>query len=303
MHYDTLPDLRQNTHLTQWTMTLRFTKMHGLGNDYIFFDLVDKNCPCQTLTSVQHIDWATISRQLSNRHTGIGGDGIVLILPDETYDFRMRIFNADGSEAEMCGNAARCIGKYVYEHHLTDKTTIQLATLSNVKEMQLHVNRQVVESVTIDMGKPTALQTLPAHIIKEANNHSIIYVNIGNPHAVLLLDNENIQTGLVHTLGPVIEHASPFSHGTNVEFVHVKNRHEICMRVWERGSGETMACGTGACASVVAAHQMGLTDNICIVHLLGGDLTIQIQENGHILMSGGATEVFSGEITTTELAQ
>ena len=320
--------------------------MHGLGNDYIYFDLVSK--------PISSIDWQAMAIRLSNRHTGIGGDGIVLIMPSETCDFRMRIFNADGSEAEMCGNASRCIGKYVFERGLTRKTTLTLETGAGVKTLHLHVCNEEVESVSVEMGKPIideGLRTLsdeglrikdkrlkstdselprPACGVKRCpvdieargrgnsdtkvisptscvlNSSSqespssatlppLFVVDMGNPHAVVMVEGE-ITDEMVCQLGPRIEKDKRFPAGTNVEFVRVDNQQELTMRVWERGSGETMACGTGACASAVAAFAQGLTDHEVTVHLRGGNLTIRIDEDWNVLMTGGATFVFDGEI-------
>ena len=264
---------------------MRFTKMHGLGNDYIYFDLVSH--------PISSVDWQALAVRLSNRHTGIGGDGIVLLMPprDEACDFRMRIFNADGSEAEMCGNATRCIGKYVYERGLTSKTLVALETGAGVKILHLQVRDGVVESVCVEMGKAVVEQGLPPLSI----------VDMGNPHAVVMVDGE-ITDEMVWQTGPRIEKDRRFPNGTNVEFVRVENRHELTMRVWERGSGETMACGTGACASAVAAYAQGLTDHEVTVHLLGGDLQISIDDLWNVRMTGGATIVFDGEIRVPSVA-
>ena len=299
--------------------------MHGLGNDYIYFDLVSK--------PIFSIDWQAMAVRLSNRHTGIGGDGIVLIMPSETCDFRMRIFNADGSEAEMCGNASRCIGKYVFERGLTRKTTLTLETAAGVKTLHLHVCNEEVESVSVEMGKPIideGLRTLsdeglrikdkrrkstdsenadtkvisPSSCVLNSSSQEspssatlppLFVVDMGNPHAVVMVEGE-ITDEMVSQLGPCIEKDKRFPEGTNVEFVRVENREELTMRVWERGSGETMACGTGACASAVAAFAQGLTDHEVTVHLRGGNLTIRIDEDWNVLMTGGATFVFDGEI-------
>lgn len=262
---------------------MQFTKMHGLGNDYIYFDLVSH--------PISSVDWQALAVRLSNRHTGIGGDGIVLIMPptNETCDFRMRIFNADGSEAEMCGNASRCIGKYVYERGLTNKTIVALETGAGVKTLHLKVRDGVVESVCVEMGK--AVVESPSSFILPP----LSIVDMGNPHAVVMVEGA-ITDEMVWQKGPRIEKDRRFPHGTNVEFVRVENRQELTMRVWERGSGETMACGTGACASAVAAYAQGLTDNEVTVHLLGGDLHISIDEDWNVQMTGGATIVFDGEV-------
>ena len=295
---------------------MRFTKMHGLGNDYIYFDLVSY--------PISSVDWHALAIRLSNRHTGIGGDGLVLVMPprDEACDFRMRIFNADGSEAEMCGNASRCIGKYVYERGLTRKTIIALETGAGVKRLHLQVRDGVVEAVCVEMGRAVVDEGLRMkdERLNSADSESAAWrphlhetsetkvispssfilpplsvVDMGNPHAVVMVDGE-ITDEMVWQTGPRIEKDPHFPHGTNVEFVRVENRQELRMRVWERGSGETMACGTGACASAVAAYAKGLTDNEVTVHLLGGDLHISIDEHWQVRMTGGATIVFDGEV-------
>ena len=296
---------------------MRFTKMHGLGNDYIYFDLVSY--------PISSVDWHALAIRLSNRHTGIGGDGIVLILPprDEACDFRMRIFNANGSEAEMCGNASRCIGKYVYERGLTRKTIIALETGAGVKRLHLQVRDGSVETVCVEMGRAVVVEQRTKnkeqrlnsgdsegaawrpHLLETSETKALSpssfilpplsIVDMGNPHAVVMVDGE-ITDEMVWQTGPRIEKDPHFPHGTNVEFVRVENRQELRMRVWERGSGETMACGTGACASAVAAYAKGLTDNEVTVHLLGGDLHISIDKHWQVRMTGGATIVFDGEV-------
>ena len=256
--------------------TLTFTKMHGLGNDYVYV-----NCFHNRISNPQ-----SLSIRISDRHKGIGSDGLVLIMPSSVADFRMRIFNADGSEAEMCGNASRCIGKYVYEHGLTAKTDISLETLSGVKHLHLYADNGKVEQVKVDMGQAVVVGA------KHCGGRDYILVNVGNPHAVCFVDNvDDID---VMAEGSLMEHA--VEGGVNVEYVGIVSRTELRMRVWERGSGETMACGTGACASAVAAMTENLTNNKVIVHLRGGDLQIEHTPEGKVLMTGVATEVFTGEI-------
>lgn len=265
-------------------MKLPFTKMQGLGNDYIYIDARTRGIP----------DLPALARRLSDRHFGIGGDGIVLITRSRTCDFGMRIFNADGSEAQMCGNASRCIGKYVYERGLTDKTTLTLETLAGVKTLSLHVREGRVESVSVDMGIPRYL----GQVQLSAGNGTFALerVDMGNPHAVCLTTDKQL-LDRIQTIGKQIENHPFFApERTNVEFVFVRNRHELDMRVWERGSGETLACGTGACASVAAARQCNRVDNDVLVHLLGGDLHIALLPSGHIEMTGGAEFVFDGEV-------
>lgn len=268
--------------------SIPFTKMHGLGNDYIYIDTVSHSFPLPLDTP----QWTLQVQQWSHRHTGIGGDGVVLILPSRTADFAMRIFNADGSEAQMCGNASRCIGKYVYEQGLKRKTTLSLETLSGIKTLHLHLQDGQVDSVSVDMGIPQALSAVSLQ--QEGYRLELTAVDMGNPHAVW--EVENIENAPVALIGPLVEHAKVFPDRTNVEFVQVINRRELAMRVWERGSGETMACGTGACAAAVAALHHGRVDDTVVVHLRGGDLTIQRLPDEHILMTGTATRVFEGRL-------
>ena len=279
-------------------MKIPFVKMHGIGNDYIYI-----NCLQQTLENPEQLAIAW-----SNRHTGIGSDGLVLILSSDSCDFRMRMFNADGSESEMCGNASRCIGKYVYDKGLTNKTTLTLETLAGVKVLQLFIGAdQKVEKVTVDMGEPildAALIPVTSdknRVINEplAFNSEIQYnittVSMGNPHAVIFT-TDILQLDLPK-IGPVIENATIFPRRTNTEFIEVLTNNHVKMRVWERGSGETMACGTGACASVVAGVLNGLISRRTTVELLGGELTIEWkEEDNHVYLTGGATTVFEGEI-------
>lgn len=277
---------------------MKFTKMHGTGNDYIYV-----NGLVETIENP-----AEFAIQYSDRHKGIGSDGLVMILASETCDFRMRMFNADGSESEMCGNASRCIGKYVYDKGLTNKTTLTLETLAGVKVLQLFIGAdQKVEKVTVDMGEPildAALIPVTSdknRVINEplAFNSEIQYnittVSMGNPHAVIFT-TDILQLDLPK-IGPVIENATIFPRRTNTEFIEVLTNNHVKMRVWERGSGETMACGTGACASVVAGVLNGLISRRTTVELLGGELTIEWkEEDNHVYLTGGATTVFEGEI-------
>ena len=277
---------------------MKFTKMHGTGNDYIYV-----NGLVETIENP-----AEFAIQYSDRHKGIGSDGLVMILASETCDFRMRMVNADGSESEMCGNASRCIGKYVYDKGLTNKTTLTLETLAGVKALQLFIGAdQKVEKVTVDMGEPildAALIPVTSdknRVINEplAFNSEIQYnittVSMGNPHAVIF--TTDILQHDLPKIGPVIENATIFPRRTNTEFIEVLTNNHVKMRVWERGSGETMACGTGACASVVAGVLNGLISRRTTVELLGGELTIEWkEEDNHVYLTGGATTVFEGEI-------
>lgn len=255
---------------------VNFTKMQGAGNDYIYINAMDtipENLPL-------------LSRQISDRHFGIGSDGLVAIMPSDTADFRMRMFNADGSEAEMCGNASRCIGKYVYERGLTEKCTITLETLAGIKMLLLDVEDGVVNSVTVDMGEPELN-------IVDGLEFAVTAVSMGNPHAVIFCDE--ITDELVFCHGPKLESDPVFPNKSNIEFARIIDRSHIQMRVWERGTGETLACGTGACATLVAAVVNGLADRTAVVHLLGGDLEIRWDENtNHVYLKGGAEFVADG---------
>lgn len=274
---------------------MKFTKMHGLGNDYIYFNGFSQEIENPEKLSVR----------LSDRHKGVGGDGIVLILPSEKADFRMRMFNADGSEGKMCGNATRCIGKYVYERGLTKKEDITLETLSGIKKLHLNILKGKVKTVTVDMGKAEfAAEKIPVisdtdtvigKKVKIADGEdTITCVSMGNPHCVIFTDNiENLD---LEKIGPLYENDKMFPDRVNTEFVEVINERELSMRVWERGSGETMACGTGACAVVSAAvaNEISPKGEFITVHLLGGDLRIKYEPE-KVIMEGGADFVFDGE--------
>jgi diaminopimelate epimerase len=277
---------------------MKFTKMHGTGNDYIYVNGFVENIENPEEFSIQY----------SDRHKGIGSDGLVLIMPSETCDFRMRMFNADGSESEMCGNASRCIGKYVYDKGMTDKTEVSLETLAGVKILKLFVgDDNKVESATVDMGEPILESKLiPTTIDKpqvidvpqtfdDSLQYNITCVSMGNPHAVIF--TTGIDKLDLPKIGPKIENATIFPRRTNTEFIEVISRDRVKMRVWERGSGETMACGTGACASVVASVLNGLTSRKVTVELIGGELTIEWNESdNHVYLTGSATTVFEGEL-------
>ncbi len=275
--------------------TIEFTKMHGAGNDYIYVNTF--RYPISNPEEVS-IRW-------SAPHTGIGSDGLVLIGPSEKADFSMRIFNADGSEAMMCGNASRCIGKYVYENKLTDKKEVTLETLSGIKILKLHIKEDKVTAVTVDMGMPflqnkQQLATESGGMIAgliEAEGISYIgtFVCMGNPHVVIFVDS--IEETNVSKVGPVLEHHPLFPERVNVEFAQVLANGEIRMRVWERGSGITQACGTGACATAVAAAVNNKAGRTSKIIMDGGDLTIEWKEqDNHVYMTGPATKVFDGII-------
>jgi diaminopimelate epimerase len=280
------------------TKNMKFTKMHGIGNDYIYVNGFEETIDNPAEFAIHY----------SDRHKGIGSDGLVLILPSTTCDFRMQMLNADGSEAEMCGNASRCIGKYVYDNRLTTKTSLTLETLAGIKKLELFLGAdKLVERVTVDMGEPilesalipTTLEKSP--VINETVTfgsgieYAITCVSMGNPHAVIF--TTNIDKLDLPVTGPVIENASIFPRRTNVEFVEVISKDKLKMRVWERGSGETMACGTGACATVVAGILNGHSNRKTTVELLGGELQIEWNEaDNHVYLTGGATTVFEGSL-------
>lgn len=260
---------------------MHFTKMHGLGNDYLYvYGEVPENI-------------AELSQYLSERHFGAGSDGMIYISKSNIADFKMRIFNADGSEAKMCGNGIRCVGKYVYDKGYTDKKQLTVETLSGIKTLELHIVGDKVKSVTVSMGKAIAEKSKTVDVNGE--NVELIPVSVGNPHAVIFVDD--IETAPLTTLGPQIEHHPEFPDGVNVEFVQVLNEETIRMRVWERGSGVTMACGTGACASTMAAISAGYCryDETVSVQLDGGTLKIRIDGDNEVQMTGPAKFVYEGE--------
>lgn len=289
---------------------MKFTKMHGLGNDYIYIDCLDGKFGGEDYSIVDDsARLAEISMRLSDRHFGIGGDGIVMMLPSETADFKMRMFNADGSEGRMCGNAVRCIGKYLYDNNLTSNTNIALETLSGVKYLSLSVGEDgKVASVTVDMGEPEFNPPLIPVTVKPGNSNidipmflsdgtefRITAVSMGNPHGVLFVDDLNAID--VHGIGRQLETNALWPDRANIEFAQVQSPSEIAMRVWERGSGETMACGTGACATAVAAALTGRTGADVTVHLRGGNLAISWNRaTNHVFMTGSATVAFSGNV-------
>lgn len=273
---------------------IRFTKMHGAGNDYIYINAIN-SCPANL---------PELSNEMSDRHKGVGSDGVVLIMPSDKADFRMRMFNADGSEGEMCGNASRCVAKYVYDKGLTSKRKITLETLAGIKVLEItKVVDEKVREVKVDMGEPSfAPENIPTKsncevidipISTSLGTLNLTAVGTGNPHGVVIMDS--VSDLDIDSIGPEIQNNELFPRKANIEFVRIINRNEIEMRVYERGSGETMACGTGACASVVATSRLGLTDRRATVHLKGGDLQIHWAENNHVYMTGEAATVFEGE--------
>lgn len=277
---------------------MKFSKMHGIGNDYIYV-----NCFEETVT-----DPEKVSVIVSDRHKGIGSDGLVLIMPSDKADFRMRIFNADGSEAMMCGNATRCIGKYVYDMGLTDKTDLTLETNSGIKYLKLFLKDNKVSLVQVDMGKAILMPSeipvkssldrfinQPVEVAGKVWNMTC--VSMGNPHAVIFTDGVD---GLdLEKIGSDFENHEIFPNRVNTEFCEVINSHTLKMRVWERGSGETFACGTGTCATVVAAVLNGICpyDEEVLVHLRGGDLRITYKSDGTVMMTGEAEYICEGIVS------
>ncbi len=280
---------------------MKFTKMHGCGNDYVYV-----NCFLEEVKNPE-----AVSKYVSDRHFGIGADGLILICPSDVADFRMKMYNADGSEGSMCGNGIRCVAKYVYDYGLTDKTSISVETKSGIKYLDLTVENGKVSLVKVNMGAPILT---PADIPVIADKTPVVdepitvlgkeyrmtCISVGNPHAVVFVD-DTMQFPL-EQVGPHFENHQRFPDRINTEFVQVLSRKEVNMRVWERGSGETWACGTGTCATAVACVLNGVTDNELLVHLRGGDLHIFFdQEENTIWMTGPATTVFDGEIDLSEI--
>ena len=275
---------------------LEFTKMEGLGNDYIYIDAINQK--------VKNIE--KLSKKLSDRHFGIGSDGLILIGKSDKADFKMNIYNSDGSQAEMCGNGIRCVGKYVYDKGLTNKTVITIETLAGIKKLELFLDNNKASLVKVDMGEPILkANNIPVinyslseyegkkFIKTKVNDYDLTLVSMGNPHAVCFLDTLDFD---IKKVGPIIENDKNFPNRINVEFIKVKNKKKIDMRVWERGAGETLACGTGACAALVASYLNGYTERKVIVNLLGGKLEIEWGKDNHIYMTGPARKVFEGKI-------
>jgi diaminopimelate epimerase len=273
---------------------MKFTKMHGCGNDYVYVDCF-RNPPPR--------DPAAVSRAVSDRHFGVGADGLILICPSERADARMRMFNADGSEAEMCGNGVRCVAKYVYDHGLARKPTMTVETGRGVLTLDLEVSGGSVRQVRVDMGEPILEAeriptTLPGNPPRDvplpAHDLRVTCVSMGNPHCITFVDE--ITDALVLGIGPQVERHPAFPRRVNVEFVRVNSPDDVTLRVWERGSGETLACGTGACAVAVAGALTGRTGRRVTAHLPGGDLLLHWSEaDNRVYMTGPAVEVFSGD--------
>lgn len=274
---------------------MKFTKMHGIGNDYVYVNCLEETVANPSETAIA----------VSDRHKGIGSDGLVLIKTSDIADFTMEMYNADGSQSQMCGNAIRCVGKYVYENRLTDKTNISIETLAGVKYLELYVANGKVETVKVNMGAPILVPSqIPVavdgdRVVNEAveingKKYNITCVSMGNPHCITYVDNvSNLE---IDKIGPEFENNKLFPERVNAEFVRVIDRDTVEMRVWERGSGETMACGTGACAVAVASILNGLCNDTVMVKLLGGDLQITWDREADVVyMTGSATTVYTGE--------
>jgi diaminopimelate epimerase len=273
---------------------LHFTKMHGCGNDYVYMD-----CTCEMIK-----DPGALAKRVSDRHFGVGSDGLILIAPSTCADFRMVMFNADGTEGAMCGNGIRCVAKFVYDKGLTDQTHISVETKSGIKYLDLTVENGVVTQVRVDMGAPSvAAADLPVvglgdpvievPVTVEGQTFQMTCVSMGNPHGILWV--EDVNTCPLETVGPKLETGEMFPDRCNIEFAHVVDRHTVEMRVWERGAGETWACGTGACATAYACWRTGKTENVMELRLRGGNLMIEYDEAAdRIYMTGPAVTVFEG---------
>lgn len=279
-------------------MKFEFTKMHGCGNDYVYFDC----------TQNEFDNESDVAIKLSDRHFGIGGDGIIIIKKGKQADFEMVMYNADGSRGAMCGNGIRCVAKYVFDNGLTDKTSFTIESMGAVKYIDITVEDGKAVSAKVDMGKPIleaknipvicdTERAIDTAITVDGVEYKMTCVSMGNPHAVVFIDKSPREFPL-EQIGPMFENNAVFPDRTNTEFAFVQDRANIEMRVWERGSGETLACGTGACATAVAGILNGLVDNEVTIHLIGGDLNIcwSGNENESVIMTGPATTVFTGEI-------
>ena len=283
------------------TEIMEFTKMHGIGNDYVYV-----NCFKETVDNPSEV-----AIKVSDRHFGIGSDGLILIKPSDVADGKMEMYNADGSQGAMCGNGIRCVAKYMYDYGITDKTSISVETKSGIKYLDLNLKNGKVDTVKVNMGAPILKaseipvlsekeQVINEPVMVDGKEWKITCVSMGNPHAVTYI--EDVKNLEIEKIGPKFENHEIFPDRVNTEFVHVMNRNTVEMRVWERGSGETYACGTGACAVAVASILNGLTEDEVTVKLLGGDLKIfWDREKNRVYMTGTATKVFDGEIDLTQI--
>lgn len=275
---------------------IKFTKMHGLGNDYVYIDAINQKIENES----------SLAKFVSNRHFGVGSDGLILICKSDIADFKMRMFNSDGSEAEMCGNGIRCVGKFVYDKGLTDKTIVKIETLAGIKTLVLNTKDGKVETARVDMGEPILeAEKIPViskeqpvkNLELEAENKKFKFtcVSMGNPHAITIV--ENTKEFDVEKYGKILEVDKAFPKKANIEFAQIIDKENIKMRVWERGAGETLACGTGACATAVACNLNCLTGRKVNIELLGGTLNIEWNEkDNHVYMTGPAVTVFDGEL-------
>lgn len=280
---------------------MKFTKMHGIGNDYVYV-----NCFEETVENPSET-----AKAVSDRHFGIGSDGLILIKPSAVADCYMEMYNADGSRSAMCGNGIRCVAKYIYDHGITDRTEVDVETAAGIKHIVLTIRDGKAEKACVDMGEPIlrpelipvigeGTQLVAEPILVDGETYHMTCVSMGNPHAVVFLD-QDLKDLEIEKLGPKFENHERFPERVNTEFMNVIDRGTMRLRVWERGSGETWACGTGTCASVVASVLNGLTDRRVLVHLLGGDLEIYWNEtDNHVYMTGPAAEVFCGEINLSK---
>lgn len=280
---------------------MKFTKMHGIGNDYVYV-----NCFEETVENPSET-----AKAVSDRHFGIGSDGLILIKPSAVADCYMEMYNADGSRSAMCGNGIRCVAKYIYDHGITDRTEVDVETAAGIKHIVLTIRDGKAEKACVDMGEPIlrpelipvigeGTQLVAEPILIDGETYHMTCVSMGNPHAVVFLD-QDLKDLEIEKLGPKFENHERFPERVNTEFMNVIDRGTMRLRVWERGSGETWACGTGTCASVVASVLNGLTDRRVLVHLLGGDLEIYWNEtDNHVYMTGPAAEVFCGEINLSK---
>lgn len=275
---------------------MQFSKLQATGNDFVLIDCFKEK--------LDDVPLDVLARNICDRRFGVGADGLLLLLPSKVANFRMRIFNADGTEAEMCGNGIRCFALYVYEHGLWEEKHIDIETLAGVKRVKLFVSGKKVEKVRVGMGHPIFQpesipikgKDNPLNMTLRAGGRrwEVSALSMGNPHCVLIVDN--VDEFPVEKIGPEIEKHPLFPNRTNVEFVEVINRDELKVRVWERGVGETLACGTGACASLVVASLKGLTNRSARLHLRGGELFVEWLENGEVFLTGPAEEVFEGSL-------
>ena len=275
----------------------KFTKMHGLGNDYVYMDAINQKIENRS----------ELAKKLSNRNFGVGSDGLILICESKVADFKMQMFNSDGSEAEMCGNGIRCVGKFVYDKKMTNKDVVTIETLAGIKTLKLTIKNEKVEKVKVDMGEPILEpEKIPVmsnenpvkNLILKIQDRDFTFtcVSMGNPHAITFI-NEDVKEFDIEKYGIPVETNEVFPKKTNVEFINIIDKNNIKMRVWERGAGETLACGTGACASTVASFLNGYTDRNVTVELLGGNLEIEWnKDDNHVYMTGPATTVFEGEL-------